>query len=175
MCTLENIMSYHCPRWEELPQIDLYMDQLLSVLENYLEIFSEDDSKIITPAMVNNYVKQKIIKPPVNKKYNKKHISFLYIICILKRLMGLTEIYDTKEKLLEHFSMDEAYNMFCNIFEESLRTTFDSGYQSRQTENNDMKEIIIVRAVNKSFANILYARYLISTIEKPIVNNKSKK
>lgn len=174
MCTIENIMNYHCPRWEELPQIDLYMDQLLSVLENYVKIFFDDDSKIITSSMINNYVKQKIIKHPVNKKYNRNHIAFLYIVCILKKLMGLNEIFNTKQKLLEQFSIDKAYNLFCDIFEESLKSTFDLSYEWK-IKKNEIIEVTIIESVTKSFANILYARYLISTItdtDKLPKNNK---
>jgi Domain of unknown function (DUF1836). len=174
MCTPDEIMKYHCPRWDELPQIDLYMDQLLSVLENYLSIFAYEDSKIITSTMVNNYVKHKIIRPPVNKKYNKHHISFLYIICILKRLMGLSEIYNTKMKMKEQFPVDKAYDLFCDIFEDSIKTRFDLSYQSNLGKS-DIKEIIIIESVTTSFANILYARYLVSTIGEPIYINKKLK
>ena len=166
MCTPDDIMKYHFPRWEELPQIDLYMDQLLSVLENYLMIFSDEDSKIITSTMVNNYVKQKIIQPPVKKKYNRNHISFLYVICILKKLMGLNEIYHTKEKLLEQYPIDKTYNLFCDIFEDSFTTTFNLN-RPINMEKSAIKEINIVESVTLSFANILYARYLVSTIAEP--------
>lgn len=164
MYTPDDIMQYHVPRWEEIPDIGLYMDQVVGIMEKYLSIFHEkDDVKILTPTMINNYVKQKIILSPINKKYYRPHIAFLYIVCILKRLMGLNEIYNTKNKFLEYYKMEEAYDIFCEIFENSLKTTF------KLTENKifdqiDIKEIIIVKSVTLSYANIIYARYLISTI-----------
>ena len=57
----EDMLTFHLPRWHELPSIDLYMDQLISLIERYLAPLSIPDEKIITPAMVNNYVKMKLI------------------------------------------------------------------------------------------------------------------
>jgi len=55
------LKEYHLPTWDELPTIELYMDQVIILLSNYLGIFSavSNDDKIITPTMINNYVKQK--------------------------------------------------------------------------------------------------------------------
>ncbi|MBQ9921517.1 MAG: DUF1836 domain-containing protein [Clostridia bacterium] len=61
----KEILEFHLPRWDELPEIELYMDQVVYTLEKKLEIFAEDESqKIITSTMINNYVKQKVVKPP---------------------------------------------------------------------------------------------------------------
>lgn len=54
--------SYNMPDWNDLPDIDLYMDQVITYLEKQLSVFSRnDDEKLITPAMINNYVKNEII------------------------------------------------------------------------------------------------------------------
>ena len=87
----EELINYHCPRWNELPEIELYIDQVISVLQSNLSIFSkEENSPVITPNMINNYVKQEVLKPPVKKKYNKTHLAYLFVICILKRLMSIS-------------------------------------------------------------------------------------
>lgn len=58
---IEKIIKHHLPRWNELPEIDLYLDQVVNYLEKYLGILSSnDDDKIITKTMINNYVKQGI-------------------------------------------------------------------------------------------------------------------
>ena len=63
------VLNFHCPRWKELPEIDLYMDQVVSILEKYLSVFMEyEGEKIITPTMINNYVKQKVVDPPIKKR-----------------------------------------------------------------------------------------------------------
>ena len=54
---IEKIIKHHLPRWNELPEIDLYLDQVVNYLEKYLGILSSnDDDKIITKTMINNYV-----------------------------------------------------------------------------------------------------------------------
>ena len=59
------------PRWEDLPDIELYMDQVLTLISKYLSMFNEVSGaeKLITPSMINNYVKAKLVAAPINKKY----------------------------------------------------------------------------------------------------------
>ena len=65
--------EYKIPRYNELPDFDLYMEQLIELLDKYLNIFRIPGAeKMITATMVNNYVKQKVIPPPRNKKYSKR-------------------------------------------------------------------------------------------------------
>ena len=73
--------NFHIPRWKELPNIDLYMDQVLNYIETSLKDYIKSDEKFITKTMINNYVKQGIIDPPVNKKYNRLHIAELFDYC----------------------------------------------------------------------------------------------
>ena len=70
----EDIKKFHLPRWDEIPNIDLYIDQVVSLLETYLSTYikgeNNKEDKIVTKTMIINYVKHNIINPPVNKKYN---------------------------------------------------------------------------------------------------------
>ena len=65
--------SYSLPKWDELPDIELYMDQIISLLEKYLKIYYETlgAEKTITSSMINNYVKLGTIPPPIKKRYSK--------------------------------------------------------------------------------------------------------
>ena len=79
----EDIEKFHMPRWEELPEIDLYLDQVVTFIDKYLLYYLYDESKkeekkeqnVLTKTMVNNYVKQKIIQAPIQKKYNRNNIA----------------------------------------------------------------------------------------------------
>ena len=111
------MQAFHLPRTKELPNVGLYMDQVLGVLTDYLsplEIGRRDD--FITSSMINNYVKQGLIKPPKNKKYDKSQICYLIVICILKKVYAIGEI----KTLLIVSSADkdrdelrDAYHSFC--------------------------------------------------------------
>ena len=94
----EDLLNYHLPRFNELPEIELYIDQVICVLQKNLAIFAKnEDTPTITPSMINNYVKQDVMKAPVKKKYDRKHIAYLFVICILKRSMSILEIKESIE------------------------------------------------------------------------------
>lgn len=83
--TPEQASAFHCPRWEELPKLLLYMDQVILVLEETLSLFVEEKENVVTSTMINNYVKQKVILPPVQKKYGREQLAQLMVVCLLKR------------------------------------------------------------------------------------------
>lgn len=65
----DEIGAFHLPRFSELPDVGLYMDQVVSIIDKYFKVLDRDDDKpIITSSMVNNYVKMGIIPPPVKKR-----------------------------------------------------------------------------------------------------------
>jgi len=125
-----NIKNFHLPRWDELPSIDLYLDQTVTILENYLQDYiGNDQNTVITKTMINNYVKQEIIPPPVKKKYSKSHIAKLFVICTLKQLYSINDIDNLIKMLLSEFAGDNAlhmfYNEFCKSMENSICVVFD--------------------------------------------------
>lgn len=154
----KEIANFHIPRWSELPSIDLYLDQLVILLEQYLSnyIENENDEKIITKTMINNYVKHKLINPPVNKKYNKEHIAYLFVVCILKQVYTINDVAELIRLAISTASPAKAYNHFCNELEKAIKLTFaGKEYPSRQLMT---KEIYILRNVVQSFANKLYVK-----------------
>ena len=65
----------------DIPDIDLYMDQVTTFMETKLSSFKRNhDDKVLTKTMINNYAKAKLFPPPIKKKYNKNHIMMLIII-----------------------------------------------------------------------------------------------
>ncbi|WP_288153450.1 DUF1836 domain-containing protein, partial [uncultured Sharpea sp.] len=60
----------HILRWQELPDFDLYMDQVIGLIEKSLSFLKlNEDDKVVTSTMINNYVKAKLVTPPIKKKY----------------------------------------------------------------------------------------------------------
>lgn len=163
----DDIMNYHCPRWDELPEIDLYIDQVIYILENNLSIFNKDsDSPLITSSMINNYVKQHILKPPVKKKYNRSHLSYLFVICVFKRLMSLTQIRGSITMTRRLFSVEDGYNIFCEQLEKALKHAFDPDNNPPILINDDdVQEVAALKAIVTSFANIVLADRIIAIRE----------
>lgn len=164
----EDIMKYHCPRWNELPEIELYIDQVICILENNLSIFNKNsDTPLITSSMINNYVKQHILKPPTKKKYNRSHLSYLFVICVFKRLMSLTQIRASITMTRRLFSVEDGYNLFCEQLEKALKNAFDpKNCQPVLINDEDAQEVAALKAIVTSFANIILADRIISMREE---------
>ena len=106
--------------------------------------------------MINNYVKHGVINPPVNKKYNKEHMAYLFVIFILKQIYSIEEIKKMIDLAINTFPIEQSYNRFCSELEKAIKMTFtDESYI-----NNDRlsQEQYILRNVVQSFANKLYVQ-----------------
>ena len=87
------LSSFALPAWDALPALPLYMDQVIYLLNQYLTLVPEQVAdKQVTPAMINNYVKLKIIPPPVKKRYERKHLACLIILCVCKQTLNTNDI-----------------------------------------------------------------------------------
>lgn len=116
----EKLAAHKLPRWENFPDIDLYMDQVVAVMEKALALYNKngaEESKLITPSIINNYVKLKIIPAPVKKRYNKEHLAYLVMICILKQTLAISSIVKMINLQLDKKSVKQLYNEFCTIYE----------------------------------------------------------
>ena len=159
----EDLINYHCPRWNELPEIELYIDQVVCILQNNLSIFSKNsDTPIITASMINNYVKQEVIKPPIKKKYNREHLSLLFVICILKRLMSISEIGESIQSMLKVYSIQDGYNLFCEELENAIKGAFSDNINSVSTIlETESREEAVLKAIVSAFANCILVDRLI--------------
>lgn len=80
-------------RPEEIPNIDLYMDQVTTFIESQLAPSNHrKDGKTLTKTMINNYAKNDLLPPPEKKKYNKDHMLTLIFIYYLKSIMSISDI-----------------------------------------------------------------------------------
>ena len=112
-------MEFRFPRWEQLPQIALYMDQVLLVLNQSLMPLSSE-GPVITATMINNYVKMKLAPPAEKKKYDREHMVRFLMICLMKKVLSMAEIAAILEKLLEDRSLEAVYDLFCTELESRL-------------------------------------------------------
>ena len=120
--------NFRLPRWNEIPNIDLYIDQVVSYLENYLSNYIKNEKekkpdKIITKTMINNYVKQKVMDAPIQKKYNRNSLAYLFVICILKQVYSINDIDKLIKTILKDTPIDIAYNGFCDTLEDAIYST----------------------------------------------------
>ena len=110
------------PTFDELPNIELYMDQVIALVNRYLAFFCEnEDENVITHAMINNYVKQKIIPVPVKKRYSRVHLACLIMIGALKQTLSIPTI----EFLLPNDCDEKQAEVIYNKFVDSWENSFD--------------------------------------------------
>lgn len=125
--TEQQIMGFRCPRWHELPGLSLYMDQVVLVLEEVLGIFADDKERVLTATMVNNYVKQKLLRAPEKKKYDRDHLALLVMITVLKKVLSMGEIEGVVKLLQDHHGQEAGYDLFCTRLEQLLAAFFAPG------------------------------------------------
>lgn len=151
------VSNLHIPRWNELPKLDLYLDQLVTTLEKNLRFFiGNKDETIITKTMINNYVKQGLIKPPKKKKYNRLHIATLFVICILKQIYSINDINELIMLAIKTARFNTAYDEFCEALEKAILYTFDGVEYTLPTSSDIQFERSLLKSVAQSFASKLY-------------------
>ncbi|MBO5106565.1 MAG: DUF1836 domain-containing protein [Clostridia bacterium] len=179
----QKLAAHKLPRWEAFPDIELYMDQVVAVMEKALELYNkvgEEESRLITPSIINNYVKLKIIPAPNKKKYNREHLAYLVMICILKQTLAISSIVKIIESNLESKTISELYNEFCNIYENVIpfvnmgEPFFDGAEQneiSSLDSEDDMNGFILKSAI-LSTAGKFVCEEMLSAMNSEKLNKK---
>ena len=153
---LEALAGCALPPWEELPDLELYMDQVLSLVSRYLPA---GEDKGLTASMVNNYVKMRVIERPVNKKYSRVQLARLVTLCAMKQVLSLPELSALSEIGLARYPMPKAYNYFCVELENALRTAFSPAADPEPDTADAPNDItLLVRRFTLAFASKIYVQ-----------------
>ena len=155
----------------EIPDLDLYMDQVITLFENKLSNGKRfDDDKLLTKTMINNYAKDKLLQPITNKKYSRENILLLILIYNLKQSLSISdiktllyEIKDTNNDLIQF------YNSFLNRTNSDF-IDFKNEISTVINENDapDNLPLFILSLINKSN---MYKKLAINLLD----NNINKK
>jgi hypothetical protein len=111
---------------DEIPQIDLYMDQVIQLFENkFNETKRYEDDKVLTKTMINNYAKGKLIFPIQNKKYSKRHLILMSLIYQLKGALSINDIKVTlqgiNQKIIqEEMELESFYSSYLNLTRQNV-------------------------------------------------------
>ncbi len=165
------IVKHKLPYWDELPEIDLYMDQVVALMEKYLSFHKVDEStKIITNSMINNYVKLGIMPAPVKKRYSREHIAYLIIICTLKQSLPISDIKDLIELRVKRSSIEETLNFFSDLYDSVFNTVIAIG-KKFSLKNATDDELFSDQALFMEIVSI-GSKYIASQISN--LNKKNK-
>ncbi|MGJ7911848.1 DUF1836 domain-containing protein [Neobacillus sp. LXY-1] len=112
---------------EDMPNIDLYMDQIIQLFENkFSGSKRNEDEKVFTKTMINNYAKGKLLFPIKNKKYSKEHLILISLIYQLKGALSINDIKTTldginKWVIHDELELDPFYNSYLNLTQKNVK------------------------------------------------------
>lgn len=119
-------------RLEDIPAIDLYMDQVTQLFENTYQASKRyEDDKVLTKTMINNYAKGKLLFPIKNKKYSKEHIMLIQLIYQLKGALSISDVRVVLEELnkkidARQLELEPIYQQYMQMNDEQTRTFEDA-------------------------------------------------
>ncbi|KYH29991.1 MULTISPECIES: DUF1836 domain-containing protein [Clostridium] len=147
---LEKIFLYENIRLSDIPDLDLYMDQVITLFNDKLSHSKRNDNdKILTKTMINNYTKAKILIPPNKKKYSKTHIILLILIYYLKQSLSISDIYLLFKDVIEtlesdenaHLEIQKIYQSFLNIKKDQTDKIYESLSEKMDIIHNNTQEL----------------------------------
>lgn len=162
------------PRWDNLPDIEIYMDQLVKIVEKYTSVFQLSHSKPITPSMINNYVKLKLVPKPYKKKYSKNHLARIIVITILKQAFEIPNIKKGIEFQIDSTNAKEAYDFFCDHLEATISCFIIKENETITIEQLKQGYAPIQMACTTFIAKLITERNL-DDLLKPITKMEEKK
>lgn len=123
---------------EELPNIDLYMDQLTTFMDGRLLKTTRHpgEDKILTKTMINNYAKNDLLPPPIRKKYSRDHVILLLFIYYYKSILSINDIQTLLEPIKEKFHISEDENW-------TLADIYKEIYEMEDEHLNSFRDDII--------------------------------
>ncbi len=148
---MTKLESINYVKSDSVPNIDLYMDQVTSFMEDQLAVSKRrEEDKLLTKTMINNYTKNDLLPPPNKKKYSKDHILTLLLIYYFKNILSISDIHAILDPITQKyfgnkngFDMEDVYNEIFTIEEEEskrLLKDFTKKYQVAKTTFREFPE-----------------------------------
>lgn len=118
----EAIWAFEPVPWAQIPDLGLYMDQVITFIGRIYEpLYGADMKSFLSPAMINNYVKGQLIPRPAGKKYSREQIALLIMIVALKQVSSMDEIRGMLA-LRDAQTVEGLYAAFCRRFTDVIRS-----------------------------------------------------
>ena len=151
---------------EDIPNIDLYMDQVTTFMDKCLAQYKRyDDDKVLTKTMINNYTKAKIFPAPVKKKYSRTHLMLLIMIYHLKSVLSIKDIgilfqsaLSETNKMKQEKMIESIYSGFVSLQKQTITYLTDAAegkpdesFYGKESilkySNDEMKRIMMILAL----------------------------
>ena len=157
----ERMATQRPESWDQLPDLALYMDQLISYMPRQLIRFEEGDA--LTAAMVNIYIKDGLLPRAEGKRYGKEHLAWLTVICALKSVISMREMGVLFGAIDNQSEVEERYNVLLQELDRALN-------QVAQPLDADVGEEALVplalRLALDSYASKLACQRVLAILEE---------
>lgn len=166
------IEQFRMPRYREIPDVGLYLDQTVKYVNRYLAPLGCME---ITSSMVSNYVKKGYISNPVHKQYDADQIAYLFFISVAKSVLSMDNIarlFDMQRKM---YTSEIAYDFFCEEIENMLQYTFGLKAQLDEvgTPEDKSETKIMLRSTIIAVTHIIYLSNRFETMKNPDAQSSS--
>ena len=160
------ITDYHLPEWNAIPDLGLYMDQVIVLLEQYLSFIpapTGTKERFVTSSTINNYVRLKIMPAPVKRKYHRVHIAYLIMILTMKQSLSISDVQKVippmdsseDEVLSVYEDYSEKFRRLALFFNQQVQSGAEGIHASEQSSDNAVELLVIESALIAGFSKIL--------------------
>ncbi len=151
-------------RWEDIPDIDLYMDQVLSYMPRQHPGLELNEN--LTSAMINNYIKKGLLPRAKGKKYSREHIAYLTAICLLKQVLSVTDAGELLDLHIKEGSQEEVHGFY-----EKYTGILDKEFEKisalvEDSETQEQLSDMALRLAVSSYAQKLACEQILNVLEK---------
>ncbi len=148
-----SIADFHLPRYDEIPTVGLYLEQVTRYISDYLAPLQ---GECITNSMVSNYVKKHLIANPVKKQYGREQIAYLIFIAVIKNVMSLEHIRQFIALQQQTYDSKKAYDYFCDELENVLGYVFGFHLEPVVVGEDSTDEKVMLRNAIIAVCNKIY-------------------
>ncbi len=152
--TVKGVSEFRLPRYSEIPDVGLYLEQTTKYINSYLEPIGFE----ITSAMIKNYVKKGLLKNPEQKQYYADHIAHLIAVSVLKNVIPLENISMLFQYQQKVYTDDMAYDYFCKKLESMLFYQFGIIDSVDKIGTTDSLEKNMLRSAIVAVSHIIYLK-----------------
>ncbi len=150
---MEPLSIFHLPKYEDIPNVGLYLDQTVKYINSYFESF---DGMNLTASMVSNYVKKGLVANAVKKLYYREQIAYLFFIAVAKNVLSMENLNLFIAVQKQTYPVKVAYDYFCAELENVMEYVFGLKQTLDNVGEEDTEEKLMLRSTIITAAYKIY-------------------
>lgn len=166
----ETVRKFRLPRFEEIPDVGLYLEQVTKYIGDYLAPLENVN---ITSSMISNYVKRGLVSNPVKKQYNREQIAYLLYIAVAKNALSLDNIGILFKMQRRTYEIKAAYDYFCTELEDFIFYVFGLRDSVEPADSDTSDEKMILRNTIIAVAHQTYLNMCLRAIQSEQASDKN--